>query len=131
MDGSVVVVVPAAGVVAVGPATEEEVVEAPDVPVVEDDAPVAPDPATAGGLTVNWDPVTTVTWAPSVVGPRAVTTAPVNESATAWAAASSAAVFWAKYTTVSESVPTDGVSPTPTMWKPRAWSEPAVVEAWL
>jgi hypothetical protein len=32
--------------------------------------------AAAGGLTANCDPVTTVTWAPSVVGPRAVMTAP-------------------------------------------------------
>src|ERR1035441_2595479 len=51
--------------------------------------------AAAGGLTANCDPAATVTWAPSVVGPRAVMTAPDSDRATAWAAASSAGVFWA------------------------------------
>ncbi len=49
----------------------------------------------AGAATVNWVPVTTVTSAPSVVGPRAVMTEPVIDPATASAAAWSAAVLLA------------------------------------
>ena len=52
--------------------------------------------AAGGGLTVNCEPVTTVTWAPSTVGPRAVMTAPERDLATASAAAWSAAVLLAK-----------------------------------
>ena len=33
----------------------------------------------AGESTANWVPVTTVTWAPSAVGPTAMTTAPERE----------------------------------------------------
>ena len=40
-------------------------------------------------------PVVTVTWAPSVVGPLAMMTAPESDRATSSAAASSAGVFWA------------------------------------
>lgn len=49
-----------------------------------------------GELTENCVPVTTVTWAPPVVGPSAVMTAPDNDLATAWAAACSVRVLWAK-----------------------------------
>ena len=52
--------------------------------------------AAAGAFTLNWVPVTTVTWAPSVGGPSAVITAPDIDRATAWAAAMSTGVFWAK-----------------------------------
>jgi hypothetical protein len=88
-----------------GRKSEEELPELPDpelgaVVVVEADGEVvvtlpAAGAAGAGGSTANWDPVTTVTSAPSVVGPRAVTTDPESERATAWAAAWSAGVFWA------------------------------------
>jgi hypothetical protein len=55
------------------------VVTAGTVEAVEPEAGAAD----AGGSTANWEPVTTVTSAPSVVGPRAVTTAPDRERATA------------------------------------------------
>lgn len=48
-----------------------------------------------GGFTVNWVPVTTVTWAPPTVGPKAVMTAPESDLATAWAAAWSTGFLWA------------------------------------
>jgi hypothetical protein len=113
-DGGVVVVVGAV-VTAVAPAAA---------------VAVDPGPDGAGGSTANWEPVTTVTWAPSVVGPRAVIAAPDTERATAWAAAWAAGVRWAKYTTVSDSLPTGGESPTPTVWNPNAWRDWAVVVAW-
>jgi hypothetical protein len=84
VDASVVVVVDGATVVAV--------VEVVAVAAAGLEAPVDAGAAT-GGLTLNCEPVTTVTWAPSVVGPRAVITAPDSEAATASAAAWSAAVF--------------------------------------
>lgn len=60
---------------------EDDEVAADDVVVV---APVVGVVAATGGaLTVNCVPVTTVTWAPSVVGPRAVMTDPDIEWATA------------------------------------------------
>ena len=70
------------------------------VDVVDDDAteveltPVAPAAGVVGALTANWVPVTTVTCAPSTtwLGSSAITTAPVNERATASAAASLAGV---------------------------------------
>jgi len=52
--------------------------------------------AAGGGLTLNCVPVTTVTSAPSLVGPRAVMTEPERELATAWAAAWSAGDLVAK-----------------------------------
>lgn len=73
-----VVVVVAAGTVVVEP-----------VPAVEPGGLAAAGVA-AGGFTLNWVPVTTVTWAPSLVGPRAVMTEPDRDRATAWAAAWSA-----------------------------------------
>ena len=52
------------------------------------------DIAGGGALTANCEPVTTVTWAPLLVGPRAVdVTAPDSEWATAWAAAWAAGVL--------------------------------------
>jgi hypothetical protein len=65
------------------------------VVVVVVGAVVVVEPAAAGGVsTLNCVPVTTVTSAPSAVGPRAVITDPESDAATAWAAAWSAAVFW-------------------------------------
>jgi len=81
-DGAVVAV-EVDGAVEVDDATGDAVVA---VPVDGDDG---------GGFTVNWVPVTTVTWAPSTVGPRAMITAPESEWATVWAAAMSVAVLWA------------------------------------
>ena len=85
-----------------------------DAGAVVDDAaatPVVEVVAAPGAFTVNWDPVTTVTWAPSTVGPRAVITAPDSDLATSCAAAWSAAVLAEKYTTVSAWTPTGGESP--------------------
>ena len=67
------------------------------VVVVPPPAPVVPDGVTVagGGLTLNWVPVTTVTCDPdwTCVGSMAMSTAPLIEFATAWAAARLACVF--------------------------------------
>jgi hypothetical protein len=69
-----------------------------ELPAVDEDGAVvvgAEVGGVAGASTANWVPVTTVTWAPSAMGPTAMTTAPEREWATAWAAASSVGVIWA------------------------------------
>ena len=77
--------------------TVDVVVVGAVVVVVPPPAPVVPDGVTVagGGLTLNWVPVTTVTCDPdwTCVGSMAMSTAPLIEFATAWAAARLACVF--------------------------------------
>ena len=58
-------------------------------------------------------------------------TAPLIDRATAWAAASTAGVFWPYATKVSEMGPVGVALPMPAMWKPSAESAFAVSAAWL
>ena len=81
----------------------------------------------AGGLIANWVPVTTVTWAPFVVGACMRVTAPVMECATASAAPMVAGEAYS--TRVSSCVASTGVLPVPAPRNPRATNELRVVAA--